>query len=202
MNVEPFLRPMLDADSDAVVEVHLAAFPSFFLTFLGPRFLKELYRGILGDPSGIAFVVEADGSCRGFVAGTADPSGLYGRLLQRRLLGFAWAAVIPVIRRPSIAGRLLRAFAKSKEASESGTGRAELMSLAVLPESQHQGLGARLVGQFVAEARHRGARSVSLTTDAEHNESVRHFYETLGFRETRRFTTREGRAMLEYERAL
>ena len=47
-----YIRPMHAADCSAAVEVHLLAFQGFFLTFLGSRFLGELYSAILDDPSG------------------------------------------------------------------------------------------------------------------------------------------------------
>src|SRR5204862_7639511 len=50
------LRPMRKDDVRDVVRIHLDAFPGFFLSFLGPAFLRLLYRGILDDPTGIALV--------------------------------------------------------------------------------------------------------------------------------------------------
>jgi len=44
-------------DIDSVVKIHLSSFEGFFLSFLGEAFLKELYAGILAEPSGICFVV-------------------------------------------------------------------------------------------------------------------------------------------------
>ena len=38
------IRPMLESDVEAVVEIHLRTFPGFFLSFLGPDFLALLYR--------------------------------------------------------------------------------------------------------------------------------------------------------------
>lgn len=194
------IRPMTDAETEDAVAIHMAAFPAFFLTFLGPRFLRQLYRGIVGDPAGMAWVAEQDGRRLGFVAGTDSPSRFYRRLIRRRLIRFALAAAIPFLRRPSILPRLLRAFTKPAEASASGARRAELMSLAVWPWAQQRGAGALLVQCFIDEARRRGAEVVYLTTDAAGNDAVNRFYERLGFSVVRRFTTAEGRVMNEYER--
>lgn len=198
----PAIRRMKPEDVATVVDVHLEAFPGFFLTFLGKRFLRQLYFGIVGDPDGIAFVAVVDGRCAGFVAGTAVPARFYARLLRRRFLRFAFAAVGPVLRRPAIIGRLLRAFSKPAEAAPESSGRAELMSLAVSPRFRAHGVGAQLVGAFVEEARRRGSGQVCLTTDASGNDDVNRFYEALGFSVLRRFTTREGREMNEYGKAV
>lgn len=55
------LRLADERDIDAVASVHLAAFPGFFLTSLGRKFLSEMYRGFLKHPSGIFFVAEEGG---------------------------------------------------------------------------------------------------------------------------------------------
>lgn len=196
---ETIIRPMTAADVREVVRVHIEAFPKFFLTFLGPGFLRELYRGILRDPAGIAVVAERAGICTGFVAGSSEPAGLYGRLLKRRLIPFAFHAALAFLRKPSAAPRLLRALARPASAPATSSGRAELMSLAVLPGNRGGGTGARLVDAFVARARSHGAGTVYLTTDAMHNDAVNDFYVRLGFVRARSFTTPEGRAMNEYE---
>lgn len=194
------LRPMTNEDAADVVAIHLAAFPGFFLTFLGPRFLRELYRGIVSDAAGIAWVAEEEGRVLGFVAGTDSPSRFYRRLIERRVLRFAVAAAVPFLRRPSILPRLLRAFRKPAERGEASERRAELMSLAVAPSGQGSGAGALLVERFLEEARRRGVETVCLTTDAVANEKVNRFYERLGFTRARELTTAEGRRMNEYER--
>ena len=42
------VRPMAQADVPLVVETHLSAFPGFFLSFLGPRFLALFYGEKIG----------------------------------------------------------------------------------------------------------------------------------------------------------
>ena len=199
---EPGVRSMTAADVREVVRVHMSAFPGFFLTFLGPGFLRELYRGIVADPAGVAFVTEHGGAINGFVAGTTDPSGFYSRLLKRRFLQFGIQAAIATLRRPSAAPRLLRALGRSHEAPAATTGRAELMSLAVLPSARRGGEGGKLVESFVTRSRELGSTTVFLTTDAAGNDDVNAFYARRGFALARTFTTREGRLMNEYEKEI
>jgi len=199
---QTIVRPMTASDVAAVADVHLAAFPGFFLTFLGRGFLRQLYRGIVDDPSGIAFVAEHDGVAVGFVAGTAVPARFYSRLLRQRFLPFAWHSGLAVLRRPSAIPRVLRAFTKSSAAPSETTGRSEMMSLAVLPTHREGGLGARLIASFNAEAAARGAKVVFLTTDAANNDRPNRLYVRCGFTLARTFSTPEGRAMNEYERSL
>jgi hypothetical protein len=71
-------------DISKIVTLHLHSFPDFFLTFLGPAFLRELYTATLEDDSGIGFVALNGEDILGFVTGTAEPSGFYRRLLRQR----------------------------------------------------------------------------------------------------------------------
>lgn len=63
------LRPMQPEDLPSIVQIHLSSFPDFFLTFLGPGFLKLLYRNIALGPEGTLFVAEIGDVIAGFVAG-------------------------------------------------------------------------------------------------------------------------------------
>ena len=192
------IRPAAPTDVAAIVSVHLESFPGFFLTFLGPRFLNVLYRTTLQQPDAIGFVAVAKPACViGFVIGVTLQASLYRRLISQHLIAFAWASLGAVLRSPTILPRLLRAFGRSAEATEQASD-CLLMSIAVHPSAQGQYAGADLVHSFLTEARQRGARAVSLTTDRNGNDRVNHFYQSLGFTLDRTFVTAEGRAMNEY----
>ena len=191
------VRDMEYGDIASIVRVHLESFPGFFLTFLGPTFLRELYGATLTDPDGIGFVAECPTGISGFVMGTAHPAGFYRRLLRQRWWRFALASTKAVIRRPSIAPRLLRAFSMSEQATQHQA-RGTLMSIAVRPQCQGQGIGQALVGAFLEEAFHRKLRQIDLTTDRHSNDAANRFYQKLGFVCERTYETPEGRAMNAY----
>jgi ribosomal protein S18 acetylase RimI-like enzyme len=180
-----------------VVEVHLQSFQGFFLTFLGRDFLSELYRGVVTDSSGVAFVFIDDNHVAGFVAGTDQPRGFYKRLLARRIWVFVSASIPAIIKKPAILPRLLRALSMPQQA-DSGEGCGTLMSIAVLPEAQGKGIGQKLVDAFLAEAARRGLKQVNLTTDKQDNNATNQFYQQYGFHLHRVYITPEGRAMNEY----
>jgi ribosomal protein S18 acetylase RimI-like enzyme len=192
------LRSMAEADVPAVVDVHRRSFPDFFLTFLGPRFLRLLYREILREDGRGAFVAE-DGAGRvvGFVAGVDRQVGFYRRLARRRWPAFALAAAAAALRRPSTIPRLFRALGRSKAGREAAA-QALLMSIAVAPEVEGRGVGRALVAEFIEAMKRRGAAAVSLATDREGNDRVNRFYLGLGFRVARTYPTPEGRRMNEY----
>jgi len=191
------LRRMQVSDVKQVIAIHLAAFQGFFLTFLGPSFLRELYTAILADPTGFGFVCVHDRMVQGFVLGTARSPSLYRRLLKQRWCRLGLACIKPALKNPKIIPRLLHAFSKPQESptvSDCGT----LMSIAVLPDMQGLGIGQSLVQAFLHEAASRDLRYVDLTTDYMDNDSVNRFYTKLGFRCARTYITPEGRKMNEY----
>jgi GNAT superfamily N-acetyltransferase len=188
---------MTEAHVREVVRVHLEAFPGFFLSTLGFRFLEVLYREILEDPSGIGFVCVEGNAIRGFVAGTDAPAGLYRRLLRRRWWRFGAAALVPVLRNPFLIPRLLNAFRRTRDAPPS-TDICELMSMGVATIAQGQGLGGKLMTSFLSEAARRGRHRVVLTTDHADNERTNHFYIRQGFQFSRLLTTAQGRMLNEY----
>jgi ribosomal protein S18 acetylase RimI-like enzyme len=180
-----------------LVAVHQRSFNGFFLTFLGPKFLAELYQAIVKDPSGIGCMTLNNETVSGFVIGSTQPAGLYGRLLRKRWWQFGWAALPAFLRNPAIFPRLLRAFSMPKQ-EPPAPNSALLMSIAVDLPFQHQGIGKQLICGFLEEARQHGAQAVHLLTDAENNDGTNHFYQTQGFVIYRTFSTPEKRLMNEY----
>lgn len=191
------LLPMNLHHVPQVVQVHLDAFPGFFLSFLGKNFLSVLYTGILNDVSGVAYVFDDRQKILGFVAGTDNPRGFYKRLLRQRWSDFARASFVPLIRNPSIIPRLFGAFSRSSR-EDVHENCASLMSIAVAPDAQGQGIGQQLVQAFLSEVKARGIKQVNLTTDAENNDAANQFYIKQGFTLHKLFVTPEGRRMNEY----
>lgn len=184
---------------DGVVAVHLDAFPGFFMTQLGPRFLREYYRCVVEYPRGILLTENSGGDSIGFVAGFVDPVPFYRELRRRRVrLGFA--ACAGLLARPQRLFTLLvnyrRAGGTAQQPPDART--AELSSLAVTPNAGGQGVGSRLVDAFTEAAGVLGADRVMLTTDAHGNDAINAFYQRLGFTCVRTFEARRGRVLNEY----
>ncbi|MFB3855557.1 MAG: GNAT family N-acetyltransferase [Vicinamibacterales bacterium] len=195
------IRPMLVVDVEQVVRIHRASFPGFFLTELGPAFLRRFYRLLLESSVGVGVVAEQSGVLVGFAAGATRQEGLFRELLRRGVAGFAFDAFVYALRNPSATPRLLRALRRPRESRESAA-PAALMSLAVAPEAQAGGTGLALVEAFCRGIASRGASKVCLTTDADGNDRVNRFYARAGFVLIRTFVTPEGRRMNEYAKCL
>ena len=194
------VRDAVRDDIDRVVSLHRAAFDDFFLTSLGPRFLRHLYSGYLAHASGILLVacdpIGGPSTIAGFVAGTTEPDGFYRWMRRSRGPVMAVAAVPALVRRPRRVGRrLASALHYRGDASPTVACAALLASLAVDPPSGGQGIGGLLVEAFLARSKERDRDQVYLTTDVLGNDGVLEFYRRRGFRETKRFIRADGRQM-------
>jgi ribosomal protein S18 acetylase RimI-like enzyme len=184
---------------DDVVSVHTAAFPGFFMTQLGPAFLREYYRCVVSYPRGILLTEPGGEGCNGFVTGFVNPAAFYRHLKQHRIR-LAAATLRGLISRPSRAAVLLTNYRRAGDAADRADepDTAELSSLAVRPSVARSGLGSSLVRRFVDAAALAGATRVTLTTDADGNDAVNRFYRNLGFSLLRTFEARPGRILNEY----
>ena len=183
---------------DDAVEIHMKAFPGFFLSFLGRRFLKEFYKSFATDSQGIGFVAkELDGKILGVVVGPINPRGYFKRLLINSWGRFCLASIGAVVRKPISALRILRAIFYRGN-TPTGPPRALLSSIAVDPEVQGRRVGKALVERWVEEVQQRGLTGCYLTTDADGNEVVNNFYQYLGWRIESSYVTPEGRRMYRY----
>lgn len=196
------IREMIATDVTAVVAIHMASFPGFFLTSLGQRFLKTYYGSVLELEERIAFVKYSEaGNLQGFVVGSANPRGFYTRLLKKRWYRFALASVAPALKNPMIIFRLLRALSYPSE-TPTGEKMCGLYSICVDPLIQSHGIGRQLVECFLHEAQRRNCREVFLTTDKLNNQIVNNFYQSLGFEVAKVYVTPEGRQMYFYIKQL
>ena len=191
--------PIKEAYLDQIVSVHLKAFPDFFLSFLGPKFLKEFYQSFIVDDAGVGFVAKESGSEKilGVIVGPVIPAGYFRRLLKRRWWAFCMASLKAVLKKPSISKRLFRAVFYRGQ-SPAGPDRALLSSIAVSPDCQECGVGRALVQRWMQEVAGRGAVGCFLTTDADQNEAVNAFYQKLGWHIESSYATAEGRHMHRY----
>jgi colanic acid biosynthesis glycosyl transferase WcaI len=194
------ISPIQSEKIDQIVKIHLSAFPDFFLTFLGPRFLKEFYSSFVIDPAGIGFVVQDAKTSQvcGVIVGPLNPAGYFKRLLKRRWWAFCFASLAAVLKKPAAIKRLYRAIYYRGDTLPHSQGLSLLSSIAVSPDLQSTGLGRVLVNVFIKEVQHRGGKGVFLTTDAENNDHVNRFYAQLGFTLESSFNTPEGRKMNRY----
>lgn len=196
------IRPASVSEIRSIAVVHRAAFRSFFLTQLGPAFLRAYYETVLEYPGGILLAAVQDESIIGFSAGFIDPPGFYS-LLRKKRLRMGLAALPWLIMHPA---NLVRVFwnyrltlEESRETDPAIAQVAEWSSMGVRPESQGHGAGRQLLAAFIDAARESGASRVRMTTDAVGNDATNQMYVRAGYKLVRVIRRPYGRILNEYE---
>ena len=187
-------------DIDSVVDIHMLVFPNFFLTFLGPRFLRAFYSSLVDSPEGIGLVVKDSETKQilGIVSGTIAPKGFFKKLLKRRWWAFCTASINAVLRKPTIVFRLFSALFFRGDPPEQVHQRALLCSIAVISEAQGRKIGQILMDSWLKEIKRLGSTGAYLKTDAENNDLVNRFYLNYGWKLKDTFRTSQGRGMNRY----
>lgn len=193
-------RKASPADIDAVVRIHIRAFPGFFLTRLGYGFLCELYNGFLSNPTGVFIVAEASGGqLIGFAAGTLAPEQFFYDLRKKRAKHFLIHAIPALLKNPSLVfSKLYSAVFYRGDKPSDLEGGALLSSIGVLPDVAGKTIGSELLSSFESEVFSQGAPFVYLTTDEVGNERVNAFYLRNGYLVESRFMQGGKRPMLRY----
>jgi GNAT superfamily N-acetyltransferase len=197
------VSPATEQHVTDIVAVHRDAFPDFFLTSLGERFLRRFYTAVLRDASALSFVGFVDGSIAGFVVGTVQPPQFFRKLLLQQGIGFCIDALGAFVRRPLFVGRrLCRGLTYRGETPQLHGNCALISSIAVLPAASGTGVATALLNSFCDAARSRGATGVYLLTDRDDNPVANRFYLKAGFKLETELTRSGQRPMNRYVRDL
>jgi ribosomal protein S18 acetylase RimI-like enzyme len=179
------LRVGTVGDAAVAADLHAEQINEGFLAFLGPRFLRKLYRRLTLAPDSFVLVVEDGGTVVGFLAGSTDVAGLYRAFVWRDGAGVALTC----------GGRLIRSWRRALETLRHGSGDvgagAELLAVAVHPSARGKGVGGLLVEGFLTEIlrRHEDAGHVVV---AASNAAAIALYGRAGFQTAQRIEMHSG----------
>jgi ribosomal protein S18 acetylase RimI-like enzyme len=198
------VREAQSDDLECLVEVHMSAFPGFFLTRMGPGFLRTYYSLVMQFPYSIILVADDGEQIIGFVCGYASPNEFYASL-KRNWVRFIWPVSMALVRDPRLIYRV--AVNRSRVSRASGNAAfeqqtVELACIGVLKGQGGRGVGRLLVSEFIVKAKDLNAKFVDLTTDAAENDAVNEFYVKLGFHLQRSISRGAGRPMHLYRMSL
>lgn len=176
------IRNMLISDLKVIVQIHIKAFPEFFLTFMGEKFLLALYKNFILNKFSICIVVEKDSLIKGFAVGNLKPVDLFRKMLLKRGYIFLWHSFKTLFRDPvKVTKRIFYALSYRGECPEGYSNPALLSSIGVDPSEGSRGIGSHLIRAFCWEAFSKGSDVVYLTTDKYKNDPVNNFYIKNGF---------------------
>ena len=183
-------------DVDGIVDIHLAAFESFFLSSLGKRFLRLYYSSFINNNEGVVYCATKEEIIVGFSASSYVSRGFNSSLIKHNLFKFGIEAVILLFSRPKALVRLVNNMNKESiddEIKDYGS-YAELYSIAVSPSCQGEGVGRKLLTATEEDVKKHN-ESISLTTDFYNNDKTITFYHSLGYDNYYEFVTYPERRM-------
>ena len=191
-----FIRKANKNDVKEIVSIHQQAFPDFFLTTLGNRFLRMYYKCMCNCKDAVTFCAEEDGEVKGFATCSYYSHGFNTSLIKKNLFKFGLMGVELMFTKPKAVLRLAKNLDKKAESInvEDKGEYAELYSIAVKPGNQGSGIGKKLLTATEADvAKHNSI--ISLTTDYYNNDKTIGFYHSLDYQNYYEFVTYPNRRM-------
>lgn len=176
------IHPVRKDEIDALVVIHTSAFPEFFLTQLGRRFLRLYYSSVLSHPEGILLGYYEEDRLTGFCAATINSNGFNKRLIKFHFFAFVIETFILLLTNIKALKRLYLNLSKSDSTNTDKGEYAELLSIGVDRKHQGKGIGKQLLMALEEEVKQRGGRKLSLTTDCHNNKQAVSFYRSMGYR--------------------
>jgi ribosomal protein S18 acetylase RimI-like enzyme len=182
-------------DVSAIASLHRLAFPDYFLTHLGARFLQLFYREFVNGQDSFCVVAVQGERLIGVTAATLNSAALYRRFYRNRFPQLAAIVLTQWLRngyvRREIGKRALHvglAFralipkhaAKRDLANRDSGVSCRLLSIAVHPDSRGQGVASRLTFHLFGLLRARDVNRVGLSVFPENTVAMR-FYRKNGW---------------------
>lgn len=188
---------------ESVVAIHNNAFPGFFLTLLGNRFLRLYYSSVLKHRDGILLgCYDEDKELAGFCAATISAKGFNANLIKSNLFSFCSVGVLLLLTKPRALKRLYLNLSKKDNHQEDTGAYAELLSIGVNVSTQGKGFGKYLLAELENVVRSRGGEKLSLTTDFYNNMKAIEFYKSMGYKVYYDFITYPDREMYRMIKSL
>ena len=128
-----------------IVGIHKQAFPDFFLTTLGERFLHLYYGCMCKSGEALTLCAMNEGKVVGFSSTALKSAGFNTRLIKHNMMSFALEAFRLLFTRPKSLVRLVNNFTKKGSEVEDNGDYAELFSIGVSPFCQGKGVGSLLL---------------------------------------------------------
>ncbi|HUI03239.1 MAG TPA: GNAT family N-acetyltransferase [Acidimicrobiales bacterium] len=182
------------SDAPVVAALHHELIAEGFLSSLGPRFLRRLYRRVALSGDSFLLVAEVDAVPVGFIAGSVSLGRLYRRFIVRDGVAAALGSARQLL------GAWRRALETLRHGGEGGAGApaAELLAVAVAPAWRGRGVGARLVTGFLAEVAAMAGDASRVVVGAENATAIA-MYRRAGFTAARTFELHPGTTSLLME---
>jgi ribosomal protein S18 acetylase RimI-like enzyme len=181
------IRPATRADVPAMAAMHAAVMTKAFLPSLGEPFLRQLFRGLVDDPSTPTLVADRGGEIIGYTSGAVSMRGFRRRFVIRRGIPAAIAAA-PKLLRPGVVRRAYELFTYPEQTE--GLPDAEHTLIGVKPKTA-LGLGMARTVEALAALEELGVDGIQCYVAAD-NLTMRRVVRRAGFEQRGEMTLHDG----------
>ncbi len=178
------ITPMGESDAQCVAKLHADSINEGFLAKLGIRFLQQLYLGIAEDGESKVWVAKSNDKVMGFCAYSYNVNGMYRRVLRRRLIRLALAA-LPRAMNPLVIKEALDTLRYPAKQNAQKLTATEILSIAVDECARGTGVGKMLLNRAMEQAMQDGASEIKVLAGAD-LEGANRFYTSYGFTKSTR----------------
>ncbi len=180
------LRPLSLDDISRVARFHSSYIPHSTFARLGIPFLKILYQGFLGSDYGFVYTYWEGEEMQGFIAGATDSQNLLKSLLPRYPLSLLLISLKVLFRHPGLLSSLFQTFCYPQKVDLEQT-KAELLFIAVKPESRGRDIGSKLILRALKELKKRGIDRVKVSVEKNNRQAI-NLLKKMNFSQERSFS--------------
>ena len=162
------IRPLKMSDVQRVAELHHAAMGNSLWSQLGQRFLRALYRGLLGTPQFIGFVYEDPSSAtiEGFIAGSTNTETMFKTCFKASAPRLGITALLG-IRSVGVARRLIETFRYFDDSALAFTTTAESLFCSFTPKLRGKRVSGHINKVLFDTLCAEGFQAVKITTEVD-----------------------------------
>jgi ribosomal protein S18 acetylase RimI-like enzyme len=179
-----------------VANLHIKEIESGFLTYLGERFLTQLYRFISGSRSSFLIVALHNDEVIGFICGSSNTKRLFVEFIVR--YGFIITPLLlPKFLHYKTVSSAFETIRYPYKQANITLPRSEILNFCVSNHTQRQGIGRKLFNALVSEYQNRKISEIKIVTGRDQFKAQK-FYESLGAKLSRKFEIHKGADSLIY----
>lgn len=201
MKIKNEIKDLRKEDAKMIAKLHIVAFPNFFLTSLGVRFLCTFYEKTLKSKNGLGVGVFKDEELIAFAIGSNQSIGFYKSLVISDGLSLLIAAFPALIFKPKSVLRIIKNILGSNEGFQIVEG-AWLLSICTDPKYQGVGISQQCLLAFEKLCLGKSIKKIWLTTDNQENERANQFYKKMNYQLKNTFSNSNKRKMNLYTKTL
>jgi ribosomal protein S18 acetylase RimI-like enzyme len=164
-----------------IAGLHIRGINTGFISSLGIDFVTALYEAIAKSTSSFGYAVEDNNKVLGFVTFTTNLSNLYKSIIAKKGWRFALLLAGKMFSLDKIKKVFETLFYPSRIKSKMDVPSAELLSIAINPETCRRGLGTQLVKKGFEYCQKMGLDRVKVLVAAD-NEPANKLYLKCGFK--------------------